>query len=428
MMYSPNSEMEEYMDQLHRRFTDAQIRVLLQGYCQGLLARSNVEDMLDIGRSRFFALLKQYRHDPQAFSVAYKRTTPTGLSAALEAEIERALLQEKEMIDDPDLPISGYNYSALRDRLAKKGVRVSVTTIIKRAKRLGCYNPRQRRKVHDREVLTASIGALVQHDASTHLWSPFAEQKWALITSIDDFSRMLLFADFFPKETTWAHIQATQALMQAYGFPLRYYVDSLRVFRFVQGRDSFWRKHVLQTDDADTQWCKMMRVVGVDVTYALSPQAKGKVERPYRWLQDRIVRTCVLEKISTLPDARSVLKDEVQRYNNHQVHSTTKEIPSVRFERANATGNSLFRPFSVPKPYTAPEDIFCLREMRRVNGYRRISLFNHTIEVPNVPLYEQVEIHLIPDTSKQIMELRIWWNDKRIHSVTYPLTEFTVHF
>jgi len=345
----------------------------------------------------------------------------------VEREIEEALLREKEIVEDPDLPISGYNYSALRDRLAKQGIHVSVTTIIKRAEHLGCYRPRRKRKVHDREVLTASIGALIQHDASTHLWSPFAQQKWALITSIDDFSRKLLFADFFPKETTWAHIQATQTLMHAYGFPLRYYVDSLRVFRFVQGRDSFWRKHVLQTDDVDTQWRKMMRIVGVDVTYALSPQAKGKVERPYRWLQDRIVRTCALGKLTTVEEVRSVLKDEVERYNN-QVHSTTKEIPSIRFEKANAAGNSLFRPFSLPKPYTSPKDVFCLRETRRVNAYRRISVFNHIIEVPNVPLYEQVDIHLIPDTLKQIMDIRIWWNDKMVHSVTYPLTEFRVHF
>jgi hypothetical protein len=40
-----------------------------------------------------------------------------------------------------------------------------------------------------------------------------------------------------------------------------------------------------------------MRVLGVDVTYALSPQAKGKVERSHQWLQDRVVRTCALEKI-----------------------------------------------------------------------------------------------------------------------------------
>ena len=67
----------------------------------------------------------------------------------------------------------------------------------------------------------------------------------------------------------------------------------------------------------------MMRLLGVDVSYALSPQAKGKIERPYRWLQDRIVRTCALENITTSEECRTVLKEEVNRYNNHQVHSTT---------------------------------------------------------------------------------------------------------
>jgi len=153
--------------------------------------------------------------------------------------IEQELLREKSLIDDPDLPISSYNYSAVRDRLQKQGIDISVNTVIDRAKKLGCHRPRRRRKVHDREVLTASVGALIQHDASTHRWSPFAQEKWTLITSIDDYSRMILFADFFASETTWAHIQATQAVFETFGLPLRYYVDSLRVFRFVQGRDSF---------------------------------------------------------------------------------------------------------------------------------------------------------------------------------------------
>jgi hypothetical protein len=414
--------------QLHRRFTDDQVRVLLKGYCQGLLKRAEVQEMLGIGKTRFFALVKEYRADPEAFSVAYERRTPGRLPAAVEMEIERELLREKAIVEDKRLPISGYNYSALRDRLLKRDVKVSVNTIIDRAKRLDCYRARKKRKVHDREVLTASIGALIQHDSSVHLWSPFAGQRWTLITSIDDFSRKILFADFVPKDTTWAHIQAAQALMQSYGIPLRYYVDSLRVFRFVQGRDSVWRKHVLQTDDVDTQWRKMMRVLGVDVTYALSPQAKGKVERPYRWLQDRIVRTCALDNISAMEDVRAVLKEEVHRYNHHQVHSTTHEIPDVRFRKAQATGNSLFHPFSLPKPYTSPKDVFCLRETRVVNSYRRISLFNHTIEVPNVELHEEVEIHLIPNLPKQVMEIRIWSHDKMAHSVALPLDQFRVHF
>jgi hypothetical protein len=416
------------MDQLHRRCSDEQVRMLLHGYCQGLLTRAAVQDMLAVSKSTFFALVSAYRRDPQGFSVAYHRATPARLSAVTEAEISDALRREKELVEDERLPISGYNYSAVRDRLAKKGIEVSLTTIIDRAKRLDCYAARAKRTAHDREVLTAAIGALVQHDGCTHLWSPFAQEKWVLITSIDDFSRKILFADFFAEESTWAHIQATRTLIETYGLPLRYYVDSLRVFRFVQGRDSVWRKHMLETDDVDTQWSKMMRILGVEVVYALSPQAKGKVERPYRWLQDRIVRTCALEHISTPQGARPVLCEELDRYNDRQVHSTTKEIPSLRFERAKSVGNTLFRPFSPPKPYTCPEDVFCLRETRQVNGYRRISLFKHDIEVPNVQLYEQVEVHLMPDMVRQIMDIRIWSNDRMVHSVTYPLQEFHVHF
>jgi hypothetical protein len=72
--------------------------------------------------------------------------------------------------------------------------------------------------------------------------------------------------------------------------------------------------------------------------------------------------------------------------------------------------------------------VFCLRESRTVDGYRRISLFNHSIEVPNVELCEDVDVHLTPNTAKQIMEIRIWWNDKMVHSVSLPLQEFRVHF
>jgi hypothetical protein len=416
------------MGQLHKNFTDEQIKVLLHTYSQGKMGRVDIQEILGIGKTRFFALLKAYRQEPETFSIAYQRKSPVKLSTEVEAAIEDALLREKEIVEDPDLPISGYNYTAIRDRLQKEGIEVSVTTIIDRAKKMDCHKPRRKRKVHDREVLTASIGALVQHDASLHLWAPEAKEKWTLITSIDDYSRKILFADFVPAETTWTHIQAAQTLITTYGLPLRYYVDSLRVFRFVQGRDSFWRKHVLETDDVVTQWSKIMQLLHVDVTYALSPQAKGKVERPYRWLQDRMVRTCIYEEISDLEGGRSVLRDEINRYNNHQVHSTTREIPSIRFERALEEGNSLFRKFSLPKPYTSPLDVFCLREKRMVNGYRRISLFKHQIEVPKVPLREYVDVHMVPDTAKGVMHIRIWWKEEMVHTVSLPLQSFRVHF
>jgi len=417
------------MDQVHKRLTTEQVKVLLKGYCRGLLDRSAIEEVLGVGRSRLFGLLKEYRHDPDGFSIGYERRSRPRLPASVEKQIEAELMLEKGLVEDPTLPISGYNYAAIKDRLAKHGVIVSSPTIIVRAKDLGCYQPHPRKKAHDREVVTTAIGALIQHDASHHRWSPYANERWALITSLDDFSRKILYADLFEQETTWAHIKAAETLMVNYGIPLRYYVDSLRVFRFVQGRDSFWRKHVLQTDEADPQWRQVMNVLGVEAIFALSPQAKGKIERPYRWLQDRVVRTCAIEKLTTIQEARAVLKEELDRYNNHQVHSTTGEVPSIRFEKAKKEGNSLFRPFALPKPYTSAKDVFCLRETRMVNGYRKISFFNHEIVVPNVPLREEVEIHLLPDTRRDALEVRIWWDNRMVHSVIYPLSQFPrVHF
>lgn len=416
------------MQQIHKRFTTEQVKALLQLYDQGHMTRKEVEDRLDIGKTRFFALLGDYRQDASAFSVTYERAAHSRLPQATEEALERELREEKALVDDKRLPISTYNYSAVQDNLDTQGISVSLPTVIDRAKRLGCYKPPRKTKAHDREVITATCGDLIQHDASHHLWSPYAAEKWTLITSLDDYSRKLLYADFVLSETTWAHIQAAQVVMRHNGIPFRYYVDNLRVFRFVCERDSMHYKTVLRTDEVDPQWRHVMRLMGVDVVYALSPQAKGKIERPYRWLQDRIVRTCARERITSIDDGRSVLRDEVDRYNNRRVHSTTKEIPSVRFDKALEQGQSLFRPFALPKPYRSDKDVFCLHETRMANGYRRITVYGHELEVPRVELRDQVDVHLVPDTQKHIMEVRIWWEGKMVHAATFPLSEFTVHF
>ena len=122
------------------------------------------------------------------------------------------------------------------------------------------------------------------------------------------------------------------------------------------------------------------------------------------------------------------MRDEVDRYNNHQVHSTTGEIPSLRFEQARKSGTSLFRPFSLPKPYISPKDIFCLRETRTLNGYGLISLFNHKIDVPDVPNREDVELHMIPDLDKNALEVRIWYEQKMVLSLTLNVANPLVHF
>ena len=66
-----------------------------------------------------------------------------------------------------------------------------------------------------------------------------------------------------------------EATVLKYSIPFSYYVDSHSIFRFVQGRDSFWRKHYKVTDEADPQFKQVLDELSIKLIYALSPQAKG---------------------------------------------------------------------------------------------------------------------------------------------------------
>jgi hypothetical protein len=245
-----------------------------------------------------------------------------------------------------------------------------------------------------------------------HRWSPYVNEKWSLITSLDDYSRYLLYSDMIEREHRWDHIVSLETVWLNHGLPLSYYVDSHSIFRFVEKRDSIWRKQCLKTDEADPQWKRVMNECRVKVTYALSPQAKGKIERPYRWLQDRVVRTCAREGIRTIDAARDVLRYEVHRYNQHQVHSTTGEIPILRFERAIREGRHLFRPFKVPFPFESTKDIFCIKEERTTNAYRKISIDGIELRVSGVDPYKRVELRMVPDKATSLTEIRFWHNGK----------------
>jgi len=402
------------MAQIHKKFTDSQVKELMQRYLNKEIERKYIQEVLGIKKSRFFTLLNNFREDPTRFSIQYTRETPNRISQDIEHNIFKELKIDKELIENKDVPLRRYNYSYVRDRLIKAyNQKVSLPTIINRAKKNGFYRKKIERTAHDREVITNYVGELIQHDSSYHLWSPPAQKKWHLITSIDDFSRFMLYAALIAQETTWAHIIAIQTVFLRYGLPYSYYVDSHRIFRFVQGRDSIWRKHVLLTDDVDTQWKQVMNDCGVKVIPALSPQAKGKVERPYGWLQDRLIRTCVRENVTDIRLARRVLAQEIDRYNYHQVHSTTREIPYLRFQRALEDKKSLFREFAVKPPYQSVQDIFCLRINRTIDAYRKVSIHNLQIKVNNATPRDEVNIRIYP-MSNGIAEIRFWCKDKLI--------------
>jgi len=403
-------------DQLHKKFSSLQVKSLIESYIRKEIELSYILSILGIGRSRFFEILKNYRQNPSTFSVEYARNkTNNKIASEVEDDILAELYVEKKLIEDPSNPIKYYNYSYIKDRLLSRyGHRVSLPTIIGRAKKYGFYDKTKKKKSHDREVLTNYAGELLQHDSSHHRWSPYAEDKWYLITTLDDYSRKILYGDFLEAESSWAHIEAAEATILKYGIPFSFYVDCHSIFRFVQGRDSFWRKHIKVTDEADPQFKQVLDELQIKLIYALSAQAKGKIERPYRWLQDRIVRTCAREGIKDITDAREVLDTELKRYNSYQVHSTTGEIPDIRFYRAIDEKRSLFRDFIIPGPFVSTKDIFALRDDRVVNAYRKISINRLELSVSGVPLRERVCLRIVPDKKSGLAEVRFWYDKKLV--------------
>ena len=414
------------MAQIHKQFSDDEVKQYLTWYETGVMDKTAVLRALGVKDSRFYALLAQFRDKPKEFSVTYKRIRPThSLPSAVVKEIRRELETEHGFITNPAMPILFYNYAAIRDAVEEQtGHALSAQTVVNYAKKWGFYTERPKKAGHTREVLTDSVGMLLQHDASLHQWSPYAlrpdgkPEKWSLITTLDDHSRMLLYAGLFAHESAWAHIQALESVVLTHGVGIQYYSDNHAIFRYVANRDrngtsAATYQRILRTDDTAPQWKQCVEASGMKVTYALSPEAKGKIERPYRWLQDRIVRRAAREHARTIEQVRDLLAQEVDRYNNRQVHGTTREIPAKRFLTAVNDGRTCFRPLDMTKtkpPVTSTRDIFCLRTERQVNGYGKISLANNQLSVPgHLPDGTTVQLHLLPGA--QLTEVRFLRND-----------------
>lgn len=420
--------------QVHKRFNEEQVKAILDKYLARELKAKEAMRYLGVGRTRLYQIAKEYGSDKKNYSLQYERNKPTRqLDQAIEKNIVKELKLEKiKIIDDPTVPVTRYNYSYIQNLLKEKyGQTVSVPTIISRAKSRGFWKEKLLKKIHDREVITNYVGELIQHDSSHHLFAPDSGVKWYLITSLDDHSRGLLYANLFERESSWAHILAVQSLVLNYGIPYAYYADQHAIFRYVKDRDksTIWTTYTKFTDDVDPQWRQALKELRIQPIYALSPQAKGKIERPYRWLQDHLVRNCVRNNVTNITAARKILAYEVNQYNYHRIHSTTGEIPMIRFQRATQNNQTLFKKFEILPPHQSVKDIFCLRITRMIDAYRSVSINNVKFIVPNGLPRQEVELRFHPDMITGITEVRFWMQGQfmgaqRLRNSDVPFVHF----
>ena len=177
----------------------------------------------------------------------------------------------------------------------------------------GLWRTRQRREVHraQRERRPRQ-GDLVQMDGSEHDWFEGRGPRVVLMVMIDDATNTTL-ARFYPAEDTASAFDIFERYVGLYGLPAALYPD----------RDSIYvctRKASIDEELADrgpeTQFARAMRELGVDLTPAYSPQAKGRVERRHGLFQDRLVKELRLRKIQTMEAANAYLDESFLPFVN----------------------------------------------------------------------------------------------------------------
>ncbi len=124
---------------LRTRYSAKEVKEVFERYLSRDIGVEQALALLKIRRRQFFNLVKLYRERPNDFSLEYKRTAPPRtIHSKSEARIMRELKKEAEIIRQESNPVKFYNYSYLKDTLAKKPqVFVSLPTIIRRAKKMG---------------------------------------------------------------------------------------------------------------------------------------------------------------------------------------------------------------------------------------------------------------------------------------------------
>ena len=130
----------------------------------------------------------------------------------------------------------------------------------------------------------------MQIDGCEHAWFEDRGPACTLLAFVDDATSRLMLLRFVPSESAFAYFAATRAYIEAHGKPVAFYSDKLGVFR-VNRRDA--------TGEELTQFGRALAELTIDVLCANTPQAKGRVERAFATLQDRLVKELRLASIST---------------------------------------------------------------------------------------------------------------------------------
>jgi len=303
----------------------------------GRLSVDNAANMLDLTRRQVFRLLKRYRQDGAA-AIRHKSRGKIPNNQIHKAKRDYALSLIKEQYPD-------FGPTLATEMLAQHhGFKVSRETLRKWMQDDGIWLSRkQRRRFHQPRLRRECFGELIQIDGSDHRWFEDRAGPCTLLVFIDDATSTLMELRFVKSESTFSYFEALESYLLEHGRPVAFYSDKHTVFRVA--------KEDAKAGAGMTQFGRALNQLNVEILCANSSQAKGRVERANRTLQDRLVKELRLAGISDMEAGNAYLQDFKTRYN-------------AQFAKAPAKPDNLHRALNVEPDRL--EDVLCWCENRYV--------------------------------------------------------------
>ena len=191
----------------------------------------------------------------------------------------------------------------------KHGIKVSKETLRQWMIDWGLWQAKRQKqaKTHPQRDRRDCYGELIQIDGSPHPWFEDRGPKCCLLVAIDDATSRLCSLHFEPTETTAGYFKLMRKYINNHGLPLATYSDRHGIFRI---------NIPTAGEETETQFGRAARQLGIEVICANSPQAKGRVERANKTLQDRLVKEMRLLGINDIEAANAYLPTFMEDHNN----------------------------------------------------------------------------------------------------------------
>ena len=194
------------------------------------------------------------------------------------------------------------------------------------------------------------FGEMVQFDGSHHMWLEERGPKMVFMGYIDDATNHI-FGRFYEYEGTYPAMDSLSRYIKRYGLPRSIYMDKLKTYKATRQPTLY---EELRGEGPLSQYQRALKELGINDIHANSAEAKGRVERLFATLQDRLIKEMRLVKVKTIEEANEFLDDYLPRHNE-------------RFSKKALKEGDLHRP--LPDEVNL-HDIFCLKDIRTINnGY-----------------------------------------------------------